>query len=96
MAYCVNHWGSHPDDDNDDCWTGWDFATLAEARIKYDEHPKDPSTRFVELDGPDVNEVRRVPGSKARRSNNDDWKHEIAMQAGMGLGIDAYNDEMGY
>ncbi len=27
----VEFWGSHPDEGNDDCWTGVDFNTLAEA-----------------------------------------------------------------
>lgn len=26
----------------------------------------------------------------------DEWEQEIAMQAGMGLGIDAYNEALGY
>lgn len=35
-TYSVNLWGSHPDDDNDDCWVGSDFATLAEAQAVFD------------------------------------------------------------
>ncbi len=31
-AYSVNLWGSHPDEENDDCWTGVDFETLEAAR----------------------------------------------------------------
>lgn len=27
---------------------------------------------------------------------DDEWKREIAQQAGMGLGVEAYNDAMGY
>lgn len=27
---------------------------------------------------------------------DEEWRRERAMQAGMGLGVDAYNDEMGY
>ena len=29
-------------------------------------------------------------------AENDDWKREQAMEAGMLYGIDAYNDMMGY
>lgn len=29
-------------------------------------------------------------------SDDDDWKHERAMQAGMAFGCQGYNDEMGY
>lgn len=32
MPYSLSLWGSNPDtEDNDDCWTGVDFATLEEA-----------------------------------------------------------------
>lgn len=32
----------------------------------------------------------------ARDDDDDDWRRERAMQAGMGLGCAAYNDHMGY
>ena len=35
-TYSVNLWGSHPDAGNDDCWTGADFETLAEAEALAD------------------------------------------------------------
>lgn len=31
LPYAVNLWGSHPDEGNDDCDTGRDYATLDEA-----------------------------------------------------------------
>lgn len=98
--YAVNEWGSHPDADNDDCWTGRDFGTLEEAQAAFAEPPRDASTAFVELDGPDVSEVREIPGvaERERREAEDDraWAREIAVEAGMLHGTDAYNDAMGY
>jgi hypothetical protein len=34
--FSINLWGSHPDDDNDDCWTGIDFETLDAAKAWLD------------------------------------------------------------
>lgn len=66
--YSVTYWGSHPYADNDDCETGFDFATLAEAEAQYQDN--DPRYQrsgraidwtFVMLDGPGVNQVRSHP-----------------------------------
>jgi len=101
LPYSVNLWGSDPAEDNDDCWTGLDFATREEAERAY----ADPAahflasswtcTVFVELDGPDVHEERRVRPDR-RRPSDADWIREHATQAGMALGCDGYNDAMGY
>ncbi len=93
--YSVLEFGSHPDEGNDDCWTGRDFATLAEARANFISAPQDSATAFVMLDGPDVNEIRAIPGYRAAREDNE-GRLEHAMQAGMALGCDGYNDAMGY
>lgn len=98
--WAVNLWGSHPDRGNDDCWTGDDFETRAEAEAVF----TDPGEYFlahmrgvthVELRGPDVYRVKRIAPDPAPRVD-DSWRREMAMEAGMGLGIDAYNDMMGY
>ena len=34
--FSVNLWGSHPDEANDDCWTGIDFPTLEAAKAWLD------------------------------------------------------------
>lgn len=50
----------------------------------------------------DVLEVRQIMTDADIRKMNaayardDSWMRETAMQAGMGLGIQAYNDHMGY
>jgi hypothetical protein len=62
---------------------------------------------FVELlegsrNGEDYHIVRRISvrevGTKPERdsSDDDDWRREQAMEAGMLHGIDAYNDAMGF
>ena len=118
LPFSVNLWGSHPSENNDDCWTGVDFATLDEAVACYraivmwpndGELPRSCGYdwEFVEITGPDVHEVTanrdQVSQSRHRhrrlreRSRGDaEWRREIATQAGMGGGVDWYNDEMGY
>lgn len=102
LPYTVCLWGSHPDAGNDDCHTGDDFATLDEARAAFeawDTHfaaGSVLSTTHVELDGPDVHEVKQVRAKRADDYIDAHWRHEMAMEAGMGLGIDAYNEVMGY
>ena len=69
LQFCVNLWGSHPDEGNDDCDTGESFATIEEARRAYDDidgvllarkpgHTVNPLVYFAgwsyaELTGPD-------------------------------------------
>ena len=105
--YSVCLWLTHPDNENDDCMTGEDFATEAEARAVMGNLSSafdmvyHSDCAFVELDGPDCHEVVERPGvlKRARRNaaaDDADWKREQAMQAGMAFGCDGYNDEMGY
>jgi len=102
--YSVNLWGSDPNEENDDCWTGQDFNTLSEAEAFYDNPFADAAfaqhfqrcSAFIELDGPNVHKQRPNPGFKPSPVNDDDWNREIAMQAGMMGGCDAYNDACGY
>ncbi len=49
---------------------------------------------YIEIDGPDVHEVRPNPHFKARRRDAEDrqWLREQAMEAGMLHGCDAHND----
>jgi hypothetical protein len=101
-SYSVTLWGSDPEFENDDCWTGEDFATLAEAEAAFtDPDSAFPSYRgdrdvvFIELDGPYAHKSRRLRPDR-KSPTRDDWKREAAMQAGMAFGCDGYNDEMGY
>jgi len=73
--YSVTLWGSNPDEtDNDDCWTGDDFATREEAISAYREvvmFPDDSKLalacgprgawEYVMLDGPDTHELTQNP-----------------------------------
>jgi hypothetical protein len=99
----VKLWCSHPDEQNDDCQSGAEFDTLEEAEKAYAAPVTDRYAAFVELTGPDsYRRVRRNPAydakAVARKRAQDDaeWRREQAMQAGMGLGVQAYNEEMGY
>jgi hypothetical protein len=73
--YSVTLWGSNPDEtDNDDCWTGDDFATREEATATYREVVMFPdhsklakvcgprgAWEYVMIDGPDTHEVTQNP-----------------------------------
>ena len=109
-SYSVTVWGSHPDENNDDCWTGDDFATNAEACDAFmatvhgaaNSVSPDDDFAFVVVDGPDVHLVAKNPRYNAKRARREardadvEWRNERAMQAGMAFGCDGYNDEMGY
>lgn len=61
-------------------------------------------TPYVWLLGPGVEEVRELPGAQKilKRMAREveaferEWQHEIARQAGMGGGCEAYNEAMGF
>lgn len=100
--FAVNHWCSHPDLGNDDCKTGEEFDALHDAEKAFSALVTDRYVAFVELTGPDLRRVRENPAYDAKwvareRARDDaEWRREAAMQAGMGLGARAYNEEMGY
>ena len=59
----------------------------------------DLSVKWVILQGPwqgDTAVWEERCNSDYRPSKDDDWGNEYAMQMGMGLGIDAYNEAMGF
>lgn len=65
--YSVNLYGSHPDANNDDCWTGDDFETKEQALRVFNnpwEHfnrsSNESCTAYIEIDGPDINQVRAM------------------------------------
>jgi hypothetical protein len=95
--YTVNHWGSHPDKEEDNCWTGDDFLTLEGAKASDLYQSGSPDTEYIVLDGPGIHEVRMNPtfNPKTRAASNAADRSEYAMQQGMGLGIHAYNEAMG-
>lgn len=110
MLFSVNYWGSCPDEDNDDCITGEDFATVQEALAAFHAAPSsiakvsDHEVAYIEIDGiEDADLATHGLSSRHRknptfvRSKDDDgeWRREQAMQAGMALGIQAYNEHMG-
>lgn len=98
----VNLWGSRPDEENDDCHTGTAFLTLEEAQevlVRPWEHfdPKyyQRCTAYFELVSDGKREMHANPDFVEEEDDDSDWQREQAMQAGMGLGVEAYNDAMG-
>lgn len=99
--YSITLFGSHPNCDNDDAFTGADFDTRAEVLAAFhslwshfNKEYYCSDTAFIAVDGPDICKLEPNPEFKPRKASDDDWTREQAMQAGMGLGIDAYNDAM--
>lgn len=99
--YTVMWVQSNPDEGNDDCIVSEDYETKEEAQASFDTQPpiyknlKVIPCRFIILDGPDLHLERETNHYNFEEDDDDDWKREQAMQIGMGLGIDAYNDFMG-
>jgi hypothetical protein len=102
--YTVNLWACKPGTD-DLCCCGVDVESKEEALEIYNAsearfqnyflHMFDPEI-WVEILGPDIEEERLLYNRASSPDNDDDWRRERAIQAGMGMGIDAYNDNMGY
>jgi hypothetical protein len=93
----VNCWGTHPDSGDDTCWSGETFTTLAEAEKAFAAGSDDRDDCFIQIDGPGVHRVRKLrePRPVSSRERNE-WRNEIAREAGMLGGCAAYNDAMGY
>lgn len=106
--FTVDLWGSHPDENNDDCWTGSDWDTMEEAVKAFEDIGSwcswgdSRSTQWIILSERTgegeltILRERRNPNYKPSRDNDDDWRREQAMQAGMAFGCDGYNDAMGW
>jgi hypothetical protein len=102
-AFSVLHWGSHPDEDNDDCWTGEDFACKDDAIAAF-KLDADRGTAYIEIDGLTDTElsdmglqrVRKNPKYVRSKDRDETWQREIANEAGMLGGCDAYNEVMGW
>ena len=102
MTYQVNLWGSDPDLGRDECWTGVDLPTPERARevfhepSAYLEQQIRLNTGELWLHVPELGLKRQIRKAPRQEEHDDSWQREQAHQAGMGLGIDAYNDTMGY
>lgn len=108
--FSVGLWDAYPDSGEDACYTGEDFATLDEAQAcaaDVREHfgwiRASRRIPYVLVSGPGVREVRTIDGPEPddvaqEREDREAraWRRELATEAGMLGGIDAYNDAMGY
>lgn len=112
MNYTISAWGSHPDLNNDNCWYGEDCHTFLELVNLLGTYfaKKDSSVEYFELgcnvsssvpaelvdwDPKGFYQVIKNPYFRPRRKDTL-WESEIATQAGMMGGCEAYNDAMGY
>lgn len=112
MSYSINAWGSHPDKENDDCWYGEECQTFLELMDLFGTYfaKKDSSVAYFELCQTvpssvpaelidfDPNGFYHVVKNPFFRPSKKDtlWENEIAQQAGMMGGCEAYNDAMGF
>lgn len=92
MEYSVNYWGSHPSENNDDCFTGDDFKTLDQAIVEYNKPCTDTGIQWIELRGPGVYSLRRNLNFKPRKLDYSLEEEEHRNQIAMGLGTEGYND----
>ena len=96
--YSADLWMSHKDNGNDDCLTGDDAETLAGAHAVLRSLKANPrfagQWAYACIEGPDGRVYEELnPDYKLELEEVDE---EYAMQQGMGLGIDAYNEAKGY
>jgi len=107
--YKVELWCSHPCKGEDDCMSRdryvdrdkalADFNMVKEAMERGDARCCGTLLRNIEwliADGHDLGLEFRNPNYNPEPYYDDGWAEEIAHQAGMGMGVDAYNDYMGY
>jgi len=99
---------SNPNDLSDDCAEGSDHDTIEEAELDLELTIHGEEFPFVVMFGPGIEaqcwrvhslaQVRKDAARSARKlaQENASWRNEIAAQAGMGGGCDAYNDAMGW
>lgn len=94
--FSVNFWGSDPAAGNDDCYSGNEYASFEEAMVAYNEPVKDRDVAFVEIEGPNTYAKRHNPSFRPSEEDDDGWRLEMAREAGMAFGCDAYNEAMGW
>lgn len=110
--YEIELWGCQPsvardnpgNRDYDLCHQGIDIPVLSEtdARDVFEAFVGTPDVAWfalIRLEGEESTLLaeRQNPAFKPETDDFDrEWQREIAMQAGMGLGVEAYNDAMGW
>jgi len=104
MRFTVDIWGSHPDEGNDDCWSGNDYDDEAEARKAFSDVESvfnwvgHTNWHYVELcrcvgeDSWEQIDLRRNPNFTPEEDHSD---NEWAMLQGMAHGCEAYNEAIG-
>ena len=99
--YDVTRWGSHPSLENDDAWEGDDFPSFQAAKAYYDSDA-DYTTAYITMQGPNIDWIRENPAYDKARCEMEhhfwlmSWRQELANEAGMLHGLQAYNEAMGW
>lgn len=105
-AFSVLFWSSNPDEGNAECFEVAEFDSKHDAIDFFQAAEKsDLACRdiaYIEIDGVEDGELlamgiqRLKKNSRFKKCADNSWQQEIAMQAGMQGGCQAYNDEMGW
>lgn len=86
--FSVNYFSKHPDK-TDQCLTGFDFATLAEAEAFIASDPLATDnyygscTKYIVLDGPSLPDLRIIENHHYEEDEGMDWIREHVMQSRM-------------
>lgn len=104
MNYCVEFWGSHPDENNDDCFTGKHFDNFEEAlefgrravegNIEYYWKSSTAAIRVVSEENEEIVKVfftANVVGFTPQKEGRDyEWESEQRWESRMLYGEDIY------
>lgn len=101
--FAVRLWGSHPDNDNDDLWTLFEFDTREEAeqyfRVGIEDETHESTEYFELVAGCDDDgiggtrlDIRANPTHKRDADDDSEWRSEIQMQHAMEFGVQGWND----
>lgn len=98
QTWTANLWSAHPDSGEDACDTGIDGTrdeVMEWLATGYGARAND-GTRWLEIIEPDGARTIANPVKQRRTDPDDNWRHEMAMEAGMAFGCDGYNSVMGW
>ena len=97
--YSVELWQSHKSKGNDDCLTGSDHETPEEAKAGLqalkDARWTQGKWAYACIEGPEGRVHEETNLDYRRATEDDETRSEFAMQQGMGLGVNAYNEAIG-
>lgn len=107
MVYGILVKGSHLNSGEDDIFTGANYSTREEADRVFEALERGdyeaagykgtyPGCRIYLLEDDVLIRASNIPGKRTETTDDSEWRREIAMEAGMLHGVDAYNEVMGW